>query len=171
MMYDKPVPLNSSWAIRNGVIGGLIAGVLFQLAEQLAALVQTGMFWMPAQAFASIFLQQMPPNIPLGTAIPVGTFSNLLYSAIVGVIFALIIAAVPAIRQSKRNTILVSMVLGFLLQLISLYVLAPLANAPWFATDTDPFQQFLWHTFVYGLVLGLYLASRLPDTMMNRPTS
>ncbi len=56
------------------------------------------------------------------------------------------------------------MLVGFVLWPLSLYILAPLVNAPWFATDTDPFQQFLWHTFVYGLVLGLYLASRLPQT-------
>jgi uncharacterized membrane protein YagU involved in acid resistance len=156
--------VDAGWAVRNGLIGGFIAGIVFAAAEMVAAWVTMGKPTAPLHMIAGIPLQQDPMKIDDGTAIPVGLIAHMLYSMVVGVIVGLIVVWVPALRNSPTATVIFTALLGLLAWPLNFYVIAPLINAPWFAAVTNPsdqIQQAIWHT-LFGAALGLYLAARLP---------
>ncbi len=149
--------VDTGWAIKHGIIGGIIAGIIFAMAEMIgAALLGGGNAFMPLKMMASIPLGTQPPEIPLGTAIAVGTIFHLLFSAVLGVLFALLVANVAALRASPTAIVIAASVYGAILWPLNFYILAPLIGRPWF-TQTPPVQQFIYHTFFFGTVLGLYL--------------
>ena len=158
--------LDAGWAIKNGVIGGIIAGIVFSVAEMVAAWVTMGKPTAPLHMIAGIPLQRDPMTIDDGTAVVVGMLAHMVYSMAVGVIVAFIVRWVSVLRSSPAATVIFATVLGLLAWPLNFYVVAPLINAPWFAAVTNPsdqIQQATWHA-LFGAVLGLYLASRLPRT-------
>lgn len=157
--------VGSGWAIKNGVIGGIIAGIVLAMADIIAAWVSMGQPIAPLQMIAGVPLQRDPTTIDQGTAIVVGVLTHMLLSIVFGVIVAYVVASVPALYNSPVATVIFATLVGFILWPLDFYVIGPAINAPWFRDKTDPVQQFIWHTFMYGTVLGLYLASRLPRTV------
>lgn len=153
--------LDTGWAIKHGLIGGLIAGITFAMAEMIAGAIFKGNPFMSLYGIAGLVLQTPPDQISQGTAIIVGGLAHMIYSMMLGVIVAYIVANFPALYNSSVATVVFATVIGFIIWPLNFYVLAPILNAPWFQKE-DPIQQFIWHTFMYGTVLGLYLASRLP---------
>jgi hypothetical protein len=123
-------PIEKGWAIKHGLIGGFIAAIPFILAEIIAAAVDMGKPFMPLHMIASIPLQQMPTKIDPTTAIVIGLLSHVAYSMLVGVIVALIVASVGALRQSPVVTVLFATLIGFLIWPLNFYVIAPSINAP-----------------------------------------
>jgi hypothetical protein len=156
--------VDSGWAIKHGLIGGFIAGIIFAMGEMIEAWVVKGNPILPMHMIAGIPLQQEPMKIDPTTAIIVGMIAHMLYSMVVGVIVAFIIAAVPALRTSAVVTVVFTIVLGFLAWPLNFFIIAPLINAPWMPRDTNPVMQAIWDA-LFGLVLGLYLASQLPRTV------
>lgn len=149
------------WAIIQGIIGGIIGGITFLLAEMIGGHIVSGApYVMPLKVIASIPLGKKPPTIATNTAIPDGLITHAILTILFGIIFALIVAAVPALRTSPIMTVIAASVYGLILWLVNFYVLAPLINRPWFKTSPAG-QQFVYHTFFFGTVLGLYLASVL----------
>ncbi len=145
------------WAVKHGVIGGIIGGITFALAEMIGGKIVSGSpLVMPLKVIASIPIGDMPPKIATSTAIPVGLITHMVMSMIFGVIFALIVAYVPMLRVSPIVTVAAASVYGLLLWLINFYVLAPAISRPWFTTAPKG-QQFVYHTFFFGTVYGLYL--------------
>lgn len=159
--------VNGSWAVRNGIIGGIIAGIVFAMAEMIAAWVTQNNFLGPLHMIAGIPLQTPPDKISDTTAIIVGLITHMVFSMVFGVIVAYIVASVPALRTTPIVTVVFATIAGFILWPLDFYVIGPIVNAPWFAQKTDPIQQFLWHTFAFGTVLGLYLASQLPRAIVT----
>ena len=156
---DRRDSMDSVWAIKHGLIGGVIAGVVFLIAEMIGSVLLGGELLAPFQAFASIPLGQMPPEIAIGTAIPVGFVTHFVLSIIYGVIFALIVMVVPAMRASSNMLIAAATIFGTLLWIVNFFVLPSVIGRPWFAT-APMIPQFVYHAFFYGTVLGLYFASR-----------
>ena len=73
------------WAVKQGVIGGLIGGVIFAIAEMIGGNVIDGSpFFMPLKAFASIPIGKEPPKIAWATAVPIGVITHLALSIIYG---------------------------------------------------------------------------------------
>jgi hypothetical protein len=156
--------LDAGWAIKNGIIGGIIAGIVFAAAEMVAAWVTMGKPAAPLHMIAGIPLQRDPMTIDDGTAVVVGMVAHMVYSMVVGVIVAFIVGWVPTLRNLPAATVIFTTMLGLLAWPLNFYVVAPLINAPWFAAVTNPsdqIQQAAWHA-LFGAVLGVYLASRLP---------
>jgi uncharacterized membrane protein YagU involved in acid resistance len=154
--------LDTGWAVKHGIIAGIIAGIVFLLAEMMGARFIGGdPFIMPLKAIASVPIGDPPPQIATGTAIPVGLITHAINSAIFGIIFALIAAKVPALHRSPMMLVIAASVYGTILWVVNFYMIAPLLGRPWF-TETPPVQQFVYHTFFYGTVLGLYLRSVMP---------
>ncbi len=146
-----------AWAIKHGIIGGIIGGIVFAMAEMIGGKIVSGSpLVMPLKVIASIPIGDMPPKIATSTAIPVGLITHMVMSMIFGVIFALIVAYVPILRVSPIVTVVVASIYGLLLWLINFYVLAPAISRPWFKTAPKG-QQFIYHTFFFGTVFGLYL--------------
>lgn len=151
---------SGGWAVRHGLIGGAIAGVIFALAEMVGSAVMGMPFLAPLQAFASLPLGIPPMEIPMDTAIPVGLISHTALSLIYGVAFALVVQNVGMLRSSASATVVAATLFGIVLWVVNFYVLAPLIGRPWF-TMAPAIPQFIYHAFFYGTVLGLYLASQL----------
>ncbi len=147
------------WAVKHGVIGGIIAGIIFAIAEMIGGSVIDGSpFFMPLKAFASIPIGKEPPKIAWATAVPVGVISHMALSIIYGVIFALIIAYLPMLRVSPVLIVVAAAVYGFLLWLINFFALPSAISRPWFKMAPKG-EQFVYHTIFYGAVLGLYLVA------------
>jgi uncharacterized membrane protein YagU involved in acid resistance len=154
--------LDTGWGVKQGIIGGVIAGITFVLAEMIGSAVVAGNpFIMPLKAMASVPIGTPPPEIPTGTAIPVGLIFHMLLSIVLGIIFALIVTNVAALRSSPTVLVIAASVYGIIVWLVNFYILAPLIGRPWF-TEIPPVPQFVYHTFFFGTVLGLYLAWALP---------
>ena len=160
-------PLGAGWAVKNGIIGGLLAALVFAALEMLGSWIMQGSLDAPLRMIAGVPLQQPPDQIDGNTALIVGLISHMAYAMVVGVIIAFIVAGVPALRRSASATILFSAVVNLITFPLNFYVIAPLLNAPWFAQTTDPMMimlQALYH-LVFGAVIGWYLANRLPVTV------
>ena len=154
--------IDMGWALKQGAIGGLIAGVTFAMAEMLGAYFISGNpFIMPLKMMASVPLGTPPPEIAMGTALSLGVVFHLVFSVVLGMIFAALVAKIPAQQASSTMLVVAASVYGTITWVLNFYVLAPALGRPWF-TQTPPIQQFVYHTLFFGTVLGLYLASTLP---------
>ncbi|MGI8687484.1 MAG: hypothetical protein ACR2M3_02800 [Thermomicrobiales bacterium] len=155
------------WAVTNGVIGGIMSGIIFAIAEILGGHWISGdPYIMPFKAYASLPLGRMPPTIATSTAIPVGLITHLILSILFGIIVALIISSISALRTAPVVTVIAATVFGFVLWIVNFYVLVPLINRPWFKMAPAG-QQFFYHTFFFGTVLGLYLMLVLPPVRQS----
>jgi uncharacterized membrane protein YagU involved in acid resistance len=114
---------------------------------------------MPLRAFASVPLGIESPQIPLSTAVPVGTAFHMGLSNVLGVIFALLVANFSALRRSPGVLVLAAIVYGRVIWLLNFFVIAPAIGRPWF-TEARMLHQFIYHAFFFGAVLGAYLVWR-----------
>ncbi len=149
---------DTGWWAKQGAIGGIIAGLVFAMFEMVMAALLNGAFFGPLRMIGAIVLgrEALQPSYPLLTAIVVGLVVHMMLSAIYGIVFALIVAAVPALASSPAALIAAASVYGLVLWLVNFYVVAPLADWVWF-TQSNPVVQFIAHTVMFGAVLGVYL--------------
>jgi len=154
--------VDTDWAIRHGLIGGILAGIMFAMAEMIIVWQMQGSFLMPMHMPASIPLQTPPALIDPVLAIPVGLVTHLLFSMLFGVVAASIVTRFPDLRRSPQATVTFGTVFGFLLMPINFFLFAQVINVPWFATEVNSSLQLTLHTVAFGTVLGLYLTSQLP---------
>jgi uncharacterized membrane protein YagU involved in acid resistance len=154
-----------SW-VRQGALGGFIAGIVFAMFEMVMAALMNGVgaFFMPLRMIGAMVLgrQALDPGYSLATAGITGMVVHMMLSVVFGMVFAAIVHAVPALRRSHAVLISVVSTLGLLLWPINFYVIAPLFGWDWFPNNTNPLVQFIAHTFMYGTVLGLYLSRAIP---------
>lgn len=147
--------------IKHGVIGGIIAGIVFAMFEMIMAVVQTGAdaFFMPLRMIGGIALgsSALEPSTSLVTAGGVGIVVHMMMSALYGAVIAGLATAVPALPSSTTSLVLWTSLAGFGLWLVNFFVIAPIGGWRWFPDGTDPLAQFVAHTFFFGSVLGLYL--------------
>ncbi|MDQ3690207.1 MAG: hypothetical protein M3406_09275 [Chloroflexota bacterium] len=158
----QPEMSGAGWAIRHGLIGGAIAGIIFALAEMFGSVLMGMPFLAPFQAFASLALGIPPPDIPLGTAIPVGTVAHMLLSVIYGVAFAFAVQNLALLRTSPPATIIAATLFGIALWFVNFNILAVPIGRPWFA-EAPAIPQFIYHAVFFGPPLGLYIATQLPS--------
>ncbi len=153
-----------TWVV-GGVVAGLIAGVVFLVFEMVVAGVMGPSAFGPARMIGAIGLGEgaLPPqpSIGLGTVLPVALIIHFINSAVYGAIFGVIVGLIGALRSSRAALVGAATVFGFALWIVNFYVIAPVAF-PWFGM-ANPVVQFLAHTFFFGTILGLLLASRSED--------
>lgn len=163
------------WA-KQGVIGGVLAGVLFALFEMVMATVQMGSeaFFMPLRMIGGIALgsQALEPSTSLLEAGGIGIAVHMMLSAIFGASVGLVAGLVAPIRSSTVALVAWTSLAGLTLWLVNFYVIAPIGGWRWFPDGTDPVIQFIAHTFVFGSLLGLYLdrtvRARRSDPQLSR---
>ena len=151
-----------SWA-KSGMVGGLIGGITFALFQMIIAAILVNNFWGPLRMIAGTVLgpQALTPEVSLWLAAVVGVLVHLIYSIVAGAIFALIIAAVRPLHTSAAIIVLAGGVFGLLMWLINFFVISPAVGWSWFPQNTDQFWQgFVAHTFLYGTILGWYMAGQ-----------
>ena len=141
--------------VLHGAVGGAVAGTAMAMVE---------MVWAAAAGMiASVPLGAAPPEIGLSTAIVAGLLTHMALSMMFGIMFVLLIWVLPPLRASAVVTVVTASAFGLALWLVNFYVIAPALGREWF-TAADKVQQFVAHTFAFGMVLGLYLVS-----MLDRP--
>ncbi len=151
---------DTGWWVKQGAIGGVIAGLVFSMFEMIVAAVLNGAaaFFMPLRMIGAIVLGQgaLQPSYPLLTAGLVGIVVHMMLSVIFGIVFALLVSYVPALANSTMALLAAASAYGLLLWLVNFYIIAPTAGWVWF-TNSNPVVQFLAHTLMFGTALGFYL--------------
>ncbi len=158
-------PATGRWVIA-GLVGGTVAGIIFAMFEMIMAAIMGQSFFAPLMMIGAIVLGEgalpMPePTIGLSTIVPVGIAVHMVLSMIYGAVFGAVASSVGFLRNNRWVLIGVVTVFGFALWIMNFYVVAPILF-PWFGM-ANPVVQFFAHTFFFGTVLGLVLASRSGD--------
>jgi hypothetical protein len=147
---------------RSGLTGGVIAGLTFAAFEMIIAALIAGNFFGPLRMISATVLgpRALSPEVSLATASAVGVIVHMVYSIAAGAVIGLIIAAIGFLNASKTAIVLSASVLGLLMWLINFYVIAPAVGWVWFPERASQlWQGFVAHTFLYGSILGWYLAA------------
>ncbi len=147
--------------LREGLMGGLVAGAIFALAQMLLATASGASVWTPWAWFASILLGRGILDAPFGlSTFVVGFVVHFVLSALFGLIWGATAKSVSrGIRDSWGAHAIAAMIYGLVVWLVNFQVIARVVY-PWFL-DTGPFAQMLLHVLAFGLPLGLYLTARL----------
>ncbi len=163
------------WVIRHGVIGGIIAGIVFAVGEMLISAALGSGFFDPLRLIGAMALgmQALQPSYPLLTAVLVGIIIHLILSMIFGVIFFYLLALTRQHSATTLGFLVYGMIYGLALWIFNFLLIAP-AAFPFLATADPLWPVFFVHTFLYGMVIGAYAAminSRRIETMVNIPVT
>jgi hypothetical protein len=144
-----------------GLVGGIIAGLVFAMFEMITAAIMGPSFWAPLRMIGAIGLGQgaLEPSTSLAVAAPAGLVIHMILSAIYGAAFGLLAALVGPIRSSRFVLAIAGTAFGLALWVFNFYVVAPIAF-PWFGM-ANPVVQFVAHAFFFGTVLGAILGSQV----------
>ena len=147
--------------MKKGAMGGLIAGILFAMAEVIASAAMMGLknAWMPLRMNGGIALgrQALGSTYPLLNAALAGLAMHLALSILFGAILGGFIGFDPTWGASTPLLLFTASVYGLLLWFVNFYIITPFAGWNWFGDQTNPAVQFVAHTFFYGTALGFYL--------------
>lgn len=150
--------------VKKGIIGGIVAGLVFAVFEMIYAAIAAGNFFGPLAMIASIPLQTPPPEIGLSSAIVVGLITHMILSIGFGLGVTFLVSSIEPLRSSRVTLLVGTSAAGLVLWLVNFYVLSYVLGTPWFATQASAlWQGFIAHTFFFGTVLGVYLLSQAPE--------
>lgn len=146
--------------ISEGVVAGLLTGLLFAIVEMIGAAAMGASALSPWRAFASTVLgQRALEQTPLGGTLIVGVLAHFVLSAIYGLIFA--VAAHRFLSDETRRSFGREAALGLLfgigLYVANFQIIARLVY-PWFMNANQGWQ-FIYHTVFFGLPLALLIAA------------
>jgi hypothetical protein len=155
----------SAWAVQ-GVIGGIVAGIIFSMFEMAWGFVQGGtdMAVAPLRMIGGIALgsEALEPSFPLPTAAIAGVGVHMVLSMVYGAAFAVGIGLI-APRAAATAVVAAAVVVGLALWVINFFVIGPAVGWTWFADMTDPTIQAIAHGGFFGIPLGLYVARFRPQ--------
>lgn len=158
--FSTAAPRTGTW-VRAGLVGGIIAGIVFAMFEMIMAAVLNGAgaFFMPLRMIGAIGLgaTALDPATSLVTAGGVGLVIHMILSMMYGVVVAGVLTFAPALSRSRTSIVLVASAAGFVLWIMNFFVLAPIFGWRWFPDGQNVAVQFVAHTVMYGTVLGLLL--------------
>lgn len=147
--------------LREGLVGGLVAGAILALASMLVSAALGASMSTPWALFASILLGQQAVNTPFtaGTFV-VGFVVHFVLSALFGLLWGAVAKSVSrGIRDDWGAHAVAAMIYALLLWLVNFQVIARVVY-PWFLA-THQLAWLLLHALTFGLPLGLYLTARL----------
>jgi hypothetical protein len=146
------------------VIAGVMAGIILVVFELLASGFLRGSeaAALPLRMVAATALgsQALNPAYSLVTAVMTGTAIYLVLSIAFTAAFVAIIGFTERITRIVANMDylpLAGAMYGFVVWLVSFYVVAPLAGWPWFSAQTNPFVQLVAFTVFFGCPVGWML--------------
>ncbi|MEO6207008.1 MAG: hypothetical protein ABIP77_03505 [Candidatus Limnocylindrales bacterium] len=154
------VPRTGTW-VRAGIVGGVIAGIVFAMFEMIMAVVLNGAdaFFMPLRMIGGIGLgaTALDPATSLITAGGAGLVVHMILSMMYGVVVAGVLTFVPALSRSRTSILLIASAAGFALWIMNFFVLARIFGWNWFPDGQNVAVQVVAHTIMFGTVLGLLL--------------
>ena len=147
--------------IRAGIIGGMLAGIVFAMFEMIIAVVLNGgdAFFMPLRMIGAIGLgmSALDPASSLVTAGGAGLVIHMILSAMFGLVIAGVIAQAGSLSRSTASILVVSSLAGFALWIVNFLVLARVFGWSWFPDTQNVAVQVVAHTMMFGTVLGVLL--------------
>lgn len=150
----------ATW-LRAGLVGGVIAGIVFAMFEMIMAVVLNGgdAFFMPLRMIGAIGVGKtaLDPSTSLLTAGGAGLVIHMVLSMMYGVVVAGVIAKAGTLAQSSVSVVVVASAAGFGLWILNFFVLAGVFGWNWFPDSQNVAVQFVAHTVMFGTVLGLAL--------------
>lgn len=143
------------WAIRQGAVAGVVAGVVFAAFEMVTSAIMMGLpaFWTPLRMIGAIALGS--PALDTGYSLIAAGAAGLVVHVVLAAVYGAVFAAIAGGLRSGPMIIGAASAYGFALWLLNFYVIAP-AAFPWFG-DANPMVQFIAHTVFFGSVLGFAL--------------
>jgi len=146
-----------------GILGGIVAGIVFLLAEMVMAVALGGDILDPLRVIGSILLSTVAfvPDYPLAAIAVVAVIVHLVLSAVYGLIFTYVLAYADQLDASPGVLLLYGTIFGLLLWVVNLLIIAPFAF-PQFGMINAFWQGFVAHTVFYGTALGGYVAATRP---------
>jgi hypothetical protein len=142
----------------NGIAAGIVGGIAFAVVEMVLSVAVGDTVSKPLQATGSILLgpQALSADYPLGTAIMVGGGLHMVFSALYGVAFVLLLAATQQLGALSPVVILEGVVYAMALWVINFLVIAPALFSHLAGVSSFWLSFTVAHGF-YGLALGGYL--------------
>ncbi|MDY7231276.1 hypothetical protein [Hyalangium rubrum] len=147
------------WSAKNGLGFGMLAGVVFAVAESLASWMGGSGLLTPARYAASVVLGDRALGVtPLALTVVVGVGVHFMFSAFLGVAYSLIDARLsPELRSRVTHQTAVGMLFAIGVWVVTFQFMGR-GYFPWFL-ETPQFFQMLMHAFCFGLPLGLLFAA------------
>ena len=146
-------------SIKEGTGFGLIAGVVFAIAQVIATVLAGDPAILAFRRFASVLLgPEALTATPEATAVGVGLVAHLFLSAMYGLFYGVYNSALTMpTRRSVVRQAAIGPIFGIMLWLVNFQVFAQY-RYPWLLELPQGPQVFL-HAVFYGLPLGLLYAS------------
>ncbi|NTX10594.1 hypothetical protein HUA74_22240 [Myxococcus sp. CA051A] len=144
------------WSATNGLLFGVIAGVVLGLAEVVMALAAGDSPMRPVRMSAGMVLgpRVFGEGFPMGTMVLVGVGLHLAVSALVGVFYSFLDAMLPVDGRGRWEfQAAVGMLFGIAVWLVDFQFIAR-GYYPWFL-DVPQFPQIVLHAVFLGLPLAL----------------
>ena len=150
----------SAW-VRAGLVGGVVAGIVFAMFEMITAAALNGSeaFFMPLRMIGAIGVgaSALDPASSLLPASAAGLVIHMALSMMYGVAVAAVLALVPALSRTTISTVAFASIAGFGLWILNFFIFAGIFGWTWFPDTQNIAVQFVAHTFMFGSVLGLVL--------------
>jgi hypothetical protein len=145
-------------SIVEGIGFGLVAGVLFAVAEVVASAAMGQPGFAPFQMFASVLFGAGAFEFGAGTAILAGGLIHLVLAGLFGLIYGLLNDRLPLGSHTSWGTQAgLGVAFGAALWLVNFQIIAR-ALFPWFL-EANQIVQLLLHAIFFGLPLGLMYAA------------
>jgi hypothetical protein len=153
------MPLTRPQTLGKSIGFGLAAGVVFAVAEIVAALIMNEPAIMPIRMVASIALGEIAlTSGSLGLVISVGLLLHFALSALFGLLYgAMVVLFSQNTRASYAGQALLGLMFGVTLWFVNFQLIARSAY-PWLHATPELLQATL-HAVAFGLPLGGLLAS------------
>jgi hypothetical protein len=134
---------------------GVVAGIIFAVAEVIIAAMMDNPALMPFRMFASIVFGQEALGVtPIGTAVAVGIVVHLILSALFGLVYGVVNSRFSLRTQADSSTQLgIGLAFGVALWFVNFQIIARTAY-PWFLDAPQGLQAIL-HAVAFGLPLGI----------------
>lgn len=147
------------WSAWNGLGFGLVAGVVFAVAECVASMIGGQGVLTPVRFAASVLLgSRALAGMPLGLIVASGLAVHLGLSAFLGLAYSLIDARIsPELRSRTSHQLAVGMLFALGAWGVTFQLLGR-GYFPWFL-ELPQFFQLLMHSIFFGVPLGLLFAA------------
>lgn len=151
--------------ILHGINAGITAGLVLILVQMVMNLAMNKPFFEPLRLVSTIGLgsQAIAPDYSLVISTMAGLIIHLALSAIYGIIFVYLLAYAGQLSTSTERLLVYGSIFGFLLWVINLLIVAPVAALPQFTALNQFWQGFIAYTFFFGTLLGVYGAAAKLD--------
>jgi hypothetical protein len=150
-------------AVREGLEFGVCAGLVFVVADIVAAVIQFQPVFYPLRQIAGAVAGSAEPVIremPTGAVVLSGIVVHLVLSALFGAVYGLVNAGFSDRTQTRWDRqVVIGLLFGTAVWAVKFQLLARYVYPGLFDNRQVQFLQLVLHTFFFGLPLALFYTS------------